>query len=99
MSTFGCRVQTTAGYAPFSNGVVERHNGIIEGMLTKLRNENFWEFSLEATIAHAKVAKTSMIDVYGLSPYRRIYGSNPKRGGSKEIPLRFDNSKRLILES
>ena len=76
------RVKTTAGYAPFSNGVVERHNGIIEGMLTKLRNENFWELSLEATIAHAPVAKTSMLDMNELSPYRRIYESNPKKGGS-----------------
>ena len=63
ISLFGCRVTTTADYAPFFNGVVEKHKGIIKGKLTKLRNENFWEFSLEATIAHASFAENSLLDV------------------------------------
>ena len=65
MSTSGCLVKTKAGYALFSNGMVERYNGIIIGMLTKLRNEKFWECSLEATIAHALFVKRSILDANG----------------------------------
>ena len=30
---FGCLAKSTAGYATFSNGLVEKENGIIKGML------------------------------------------------------------------
>ena len=97
MSNFGCLVKITAGYGPFIHGVVERHKGIIKRMLTKLRKEKFWEFSLEATIALALFAKNSMLDVNGLSLHQRIYGSNPKSGGSEKIPPRFDNANEADI--
>ena len=69
MSTFGCLIKTAADYAPFLNVMVERDNEIIEGMLTNVRKEKLWEFSLETTTAHAFFAKKSMLNVTGLSPY------------------------------
>ena len=61
-------------------------------MLTKLKNESYWEFSLEATIALASFAQNSMLDLYGFSPYQRFYGSNPKSGEIEDIIPRFDNA-------
>ena len=51
-STLRCLIKTTAGYAPFSNGVVERHNGIKKGMRTKLRIEKLFGSSHEKQPSH-----------------------------------------------
>ena len=97
MSFFGCLVKTIAGYALFSDGEVERHNGILKRKLRKLTKEK--EFSLEATIAHALFAKNSILDVNGLFLYQKIYGLNPKMGVQKIYHQDLTLPVRLRLKS
>ncbi len=39
LDVLGIRISTTAAYSYFSNGIVERHNGIIKTSMTKLRDD------------------------------------------------------------
>ena len=34
-----CKVMTTAAYSPWSNGIVERHNAVIENMILKISHD------------------------------------------------------------
>ena len=68
-------VKTTAGYSPWSNGVVERHNATLTDTLIKIRENS--DLSWETAICWAVNAKNSLLSVHGFSPYQIVYGRNP----------------------
>ena len=68
-------VKTTAGYSPWSNGVVERHNATLTDTLNKIRANS--DLSWETAICWAVNAKNSLLSVHGFSPYQIVYGRNP----------------------
>ena len=68
-------VKTTAGYSPWSNGVVERHNATLTDTLIKMRENS--DLSWETAICWAVNAKNSLLSVHGFSPYQIVYGRNP----------------------
>ena len=68
-------VKTTAGYSPWSNGVVERHNATLTDTLKKVRESS--DLSWETAICWAVNAKNSLLSVHGFSPYQIVYGRNP----------------------
>ena len=72
---FGIKVKTTAAYAPWSNGIVERHNGQIGEAVNKVIAET--GVSLEVALAWSVAAKNSIHNVYGFSPNQLVYGRNP----------------------
>ncbi len=66
---------TTAGYSPWSNGLLERHNQTLTKIILKVKRENGcdWHTALD----WALMAKNSMLNVHGYSPYQLVFGQNP----------------------
>ena len=69
-------MKTTAAFAPYSNGVVERHNGILAEMTLKIKEDT--SCSSSTALCWALQAKNSMSNVYGFSPMQLVMGYNPK---------------------
>ncbi len=72
-------MKSTAAFAPFSNGVVERHNAILAEMTDKIKEDT--NCSTEVALCWALQAKNSMSNVYGFSPMQLVLGYNPKIPG------------------
>ena len=71
----GIKVLTTASESPWSNGMVERHNGIIGEVVNKVIEEN--KCSIEVALSWAINAKNSLHNIFGFSPYQLVLGRNP----------------------
>lgn len=72
---FNIEVKTTAGYSPWSNGLLERHNQILTEMLLKVKRDN--ECDWKTALDWALMAKNCMHNVHGYSPYQLVFGQNP----------------------
>ena len=68
-------VMTTAAQSPWSNGVVERHNGILGEMVTKTMCDSKYPF--ETVLGWAVSAKNTLGSVHGYSPNQLVFGRNP----------------------
>ena len=66
---------TTAAEAPWSNGLVERHNAVIGEVVNKILEEV--NCSLDVALCWAVNAKNSLQNIYGFSPYQLVFGQNP----------------------
>lgn len=83
----GVNHKTTASYAPFSNGLVEKHNHLIDQMLKKIKAD--LNVDTELALCWALNAKNSLVNVGGFSPSQLAMGKNPNIGE--------DNTKDPIL--
>ena len=73
---FNINIITTAAYSPWSNGTVERHNGILCLMIAKLC-ETYPDFKdLDYMIAMACAAKNSLSNKNGFTPNQIVFGTN-----------------------
>ena len=81
-------VITTAAYAPFSNGLLEKHNHVLTNILFKLKHEK--KFNWETSLKWASNAKSSLINVHGFSAYQLVFGRNPNSPANyiSLLPLR-----------
>ena len=72
---FNIELKTTAAYSPWSNGLLERHNQTLTEILLKIKKDNGcnWGMALD----WALLAKNSMHNVHGYSPYQLVFGQNP----------------------
>ena len=68
-------VMTTAAESPWSNGVCERHNGVIGNMVKKTMDESHCD--IRTALAWAINAKNCLHNVYGFSPAQLVFGRNP----------------------
>lgn len=68
------KVECTAAESPWSNGVNERHNGLLGTMIEKLLEEGT---SLENAVCWAISAKNALVNVSGYSPNQLVFGRNP----------------------
>ena len=66
---------TTAGEAPFSNGIVERHNQILGEAFSKTLDDVKCEPKI--ALAWAVSAKNSLQNFGGFSPNQLVFGFNP----------------------
>ena len=66
---------TTAAEAPYSNGVCEKHNGLIGDAVFKIMDDV--KCSVEIALAWAVNAKNSLQNIHGFSPYQLVFGRNP----------------------
>ena len=80
---FNINIKTTPAESPWSNGMVERHNAIIAGMLDKVLSDTPCNFDI--ALAWCVNAKNSMINVHGFTPFQLAFGKNPK------LPSAFEN--------
>ena len=72
----GTKHKTTAGYAPFSNGLVEKHNHIIDQMMKRIKED--LNVDAELALCWALNAKNSLENYGGYSPSQLAMGSkNP----------------------
>ena len=69
------RILTTAAESPWSNGITERHNALLAGMVEKVREDT--KCSLEIAVAWSVSAKNSLKNVHGFSPNQLVFGRNP----------------------
>ena len=72
---YNIRVRTTAAESPWSNGLVERYNGILGEMVNKIMEDT--NCSLTVAIAWANCAKNTMQTIHGFSPAQLVFGYNP----------------------
>ena len=72
---FNITLKTTAAESPWSNGLCERHNGILNNHLKKIMSNNIC--SIDMAIHWAVAAKNSLANVYGFSPNMLVFGRNP----------------------
>lgn len=72
---FNIETKTTAGYSPWSNGLLERHNQTLTEIVQNVKREKGcdWQTALD----WALMAKNSMLNVHGYSPYQLVFGQNP----------------------
>ena len=68
-------VKSTAAESPWSNGINERHNGVLGEMIIKIKADS--GCNLPTAIAWAVSAKNSLANVYGYSPNQLVFGRNP----------------------
>ena len=83
-------VRTTPAESPWSNGLNERHNGILEEMVKKTQEDTHCSF--EMALAWAISAKNTLHSVHGFSPNQLVFSRNPN------LPS-FLNDKLPALES
>ena len=69
------KVNTSPSESPWCNGLVERHNGILGQMVSKIQGEANCHRSI--AIAWATNAKNTLNNVYGFSPHFLVFGCNP----------------------
>ena len=69
------KFKTTAAEAPWSNGLVERHNGMIGEAVSKILEDI--NCSIEIALCWACNAKNSLQNIHGFSPYQLVFGKNP----------------------
>ena len=82
----GITVQCTAAESPWSNGVNERHNGLLGSMIEKLVEDGT---SLEHAVCWATSAKNALTNVSGYRPNQLIYiKENLDRGPREDYPAR-----------
>ena len=72
---FNIELLTTAAYAPWSNGVCERHNMTLTEIIKKVKSERNIDY--ETALAWALMAKNTMSNVTGYSSYQLVFGRNP----------------------
>ena len=81
---FNINFQTTAAEAPWSNGLVEKHNGIMGEAVAKIMEDT--HCSVEVALCWAIHAKNSLQNIHGFSSYQLVFGKNPN------VPSVFENS-------
>ena len=88
---FTIRVTTTAAYAPFSNGIVERHNGVLKTTMSKIGDDGKTKCLTSNTkLAYAVMAKNSLLERHTLSNW---YSESIKYGTIWKTPYN-SNQKR-----
>ena len=90
---------STAAESPWSNGVVERHNAILENMVQKVIADT--NCSFENALVWAVSAKNALGNNLGFSPNQLVFGRNPNLPSvltSKPPALRNTTPSQLIAE-
>ena len=67
-------VPTMAAESPWSNGINEIHNAILENMVSKVMNDT--RCSLDIAVSWAVASKNALANIYG-SPNQLVFGRNP----------------------
>ncbi|XP_071317640.1 CD166 antigen homolog A isoform X1 [Trachinotus anak] len=72
---FNIEIKTTAGYSPWSNGLLEQHNQTLSEIIMKVKSSYDCDWS--TAVDWALMAKNTMQSVLGYSPYQLVFGQNP----------------------
>lgn len=80
-------MKTTAAFAPFSNGIVERHNGLLAEMVYKIRDDIKCNTSI--ALSWAVSAKNNISNVFGFSPQQLVLGYNSPVPGLDDAKVKL----------
>ena len=72
---FGIEMMKTAAYSPWSNGMCERHNGVLKESILKTMEET--GCSIETATAWSVSAKNTLCNHGGYSSNQMVFGKNP----------------------
>ena len=72
---YNMKVLTTAAESPWSNGVVERLNGVIGNIVGKIIDDTGCD--VETALAWAVSARNALVNNSGFSPNQLVFGFNP----------------------
>ena len=72
--TFNIRVMTTAAESPWSNGIVEKMNGVLANSVARIVDDTKCDVS--TALAWAVSARNSLYNYAGFSPYQLVFGFN-----------------------
>ena len=73
---YNVTIKTTAAESAWSNGLVEKHNGLLANVIDKIMDDDK-ECPLDIAVHWACAAKNSLSNVYGFSPNIIVFGRNP----------------------
>jgi transposase InsO family protein len=68
---------TTGAESPWSNGLCEKNHALADNILQSVMRD-YPDLSIEQALAWAVVAKNSLTNHFGFSPYQLVFGRNPK---------------------
>ena len=68
---------TTGAESPWSNGLCERNHALVDNILQSVMRD-YSELSIEQALTWAVVAKNSLSNHFGFSPFQLVFGKNPK---------------------
>ena len=91
-------VKTTGAESPCSNGVLEKHNGIIGNMMEKVLSDA--GCSLEVALTWCLSAKNALLNSYGYSSNQLVFGYNlnfPSLSENKLPALEGIASSKLVV--
>ncbi len=96
LGLLGIRQMTTAPYSPFSNGVVERHNAVIEKTMDKLQNDDsFADLQADILLSHAIRAKNSLLNRHGYSPFQLVFGRDNRLNPIEDNNHNTSNANKM----
>ena len=72
---FNITLKTTAAESAWSNGLCEKHNGILGDMIDKTTLDT--GCTLDEAVHWSVAAKNSLLNIYGYSPNQLVFGRNP----------------------
>ena len=72
---FNISLRSTAAESAWSNGLVEKHNGVLASIVKKVIAKE--GCSLDVALHWAVCAKNCLTNVYGFSPNTLVFGRNP----------------------
>ena len=72
---FNVSLETTAAESAWSNGLVEKHNGVLNNMLQKVMKDA--NCSADIALNWALAAKNCLLNVFGFCPNILVFGINP----------------------
>ena len=75
-SLLNINIQTSPAEAPWCNGTVERHNGLLAQMIEAIMDDT--GCNVDTAIAWAMNAKNSLGNNHGFSSYQLVIGRNPE---------------------
>ena len=90
--------RTTAGFSPFSNGTVERHNGLVESMVLALMED--MNIKIDVALPWALQAKNNLMCLQGFTPSQLVFGKNlrvPSVSNVKEVSELREETKSKYL--
>lgn len=96
--SFNIEVAKTAAESPWSNGLCERHNGVIKQSVKKVMEDT--ECSLETAVSWAVSAKNTLHGHNGYSPHMIVFGRNPSMPSvlNDKLPALEENVSNITVE-
>ena len=97
---YNITIKKTAAESPFSNGIVERHNAVLEEKLLKTCEDT--GASVEVALQWVINAKNSLTNIHGFSPCQLVFGRNPRLPNvlcNRPPALESINESKVVAEN